>query len=419
MRPAADQTSIVELLKPSEAYGLLRATAGQAEALGARPFLVGGAVRDLLLGRPSLDLDVVVEGDAVAVATALAEAKGGEAAVHRQFGTATVKIGGQAIDLATARTETYASPGALPEVQPATISEDLRRRDFTINAIAASLSASSFGEIVDPLGGRADLDTGLLRVMHDQSFADDATRILRAFRYQARFGMALEPHTAELLRGHAGMLRTISGDRVRHELERIFQEAAPEQALELASEAGALQAIHPALAWDGNLSEQAAHARDEGHGEAGLYLALVGLRMSEGDAGEAAGRLALSGGLSRIFTSAPRLAALREDIEEPGLSRSRLFDILSVYDDRAIVACRIASDSRIMKERLLLYLEELTKVQPVLDGNDLLALGVPQGPHMGRVLAELQRARLDGEVETKSGEESLVGAWLEERQAQD
>src|SRR5437763_10234033 len=180
-------------------------------------FLVGGAVRDLLLGRGTVDLDVAIEGDARAVARELAGRLGGEAKEHDRFGTATVRAGDLTVDLATTRRETYAEPGALPEVEPARLGEDLARRDFTINAMAASLGAAALGELVDPHGGREDLEAGVIRVLHPGSFTDDPTRLLRAVRYEARFGFRMDPETERFARAAiaAGTPSTVSGARIR------------------------------------------------------------------------------------------------------------------------------------------------------------------------------------------------------------
>ncbi len=214
-------------------------------------YLVGGPLRDLLLDRPLIDIDIAVEGDAMALATELAtlvtkqktprsarpkpppsvRAEPVEAAAattpapgvvtHPRFGTATVRIPGHHIDLVTARSETYARPGALPTVRPATIEEDLLRRDFTINALALRLSSPRRGEIIDPTGGRRDLDARLIRVLHEHSFQDDATRILRGFRYATRLGFEIEPETLACIDRDLRYLDTISGARLHHEFARI------------------------------------------------------------------------------------------------------------------------------------------------------------------------------------------------------
>src|SRR6478609_3289396 len=219
----ADDNSIENLAAAMrDAYPELDAVRGAATG---PVYLVGGAVRDLLLGRGRSDLDLVVVGDAAALASRL----GAEALEHERFATAKVRLDGHEIDIASARTETYPRPGALPDVEPAEgIDADLARRDFTVNAMAIPLEGAG---LIDPHGGRADLDAGRLRVLHEGSFADDPTRALRAARYAARFGFELEPATAELLR--TTDLDTVSPDRRRAEMLRLAAEATAPRALAL------------------------------------------------------------------------------------------------------------------------------------------------------------------------------------------
>jgi tRNA nucleotidyltransferase (CCA-adding enzyme) len=231
----------------------------------APAYLVGGAVRDLLRGSASVDLDVAVEGDAHAVARALAERLGGEATEHARFGTASVRARELHVDLARTRRETYARPGALPAVAPAPLADDLARRDFTINAMAIGLTGAGAGRLVDPHGGRADLRAGLVRVLHPRSFEDDPTRLLRALRYAARLGFALDPETERRARAAAasGAPRTVSGKRIADELLDLLAEPECAAAVERMRELGLDRALHPALAADPDRVASAALASGE------------------------------------------------------------------------------------------------------------------------------------------------------------
>ncbi|MQA74496.1 MAG: hypothetical protein GEU88_09195, partial [Solirubrobacterales bacterium] len=204
-----------------------------AEAAGVRAHLVGGSVRDLLLGRDRADLDLVVDGDHMALARAL----GGELRVHDRFGTATVATAGGPVDVARARAESYAHPGALPRVRPSGLEADLARRDFTVNAMAVALARP--GELLDPLGGLEDLRCGTLRVLHEGSFADDPTRALRAARYATRLDLDPDPATLAGIRG--ADLATVSADRVEAELRRLAREERPRQGFELLSNWGLIE----------------------------------------------------------------------------------------------------------------------------------------------------------------------------------
>jgi tRNA nucleotidyltransferase (CCA-adding enzyme) len=213
---------------------LLALVGREADAAGVRAFLVGGVVRDLFLKRASVDVDVVVEGDGHAFARRLAGVFGVEPLLHQQFKTAVLKLPqGGVLDVVTARFETYSRPGALPVVEQAGISADLFRRDFSVNAIAVSLNADRLGEVEDSCGGMGDIEKKIIRVMHDQSFLDDPTRILRAVRYAARFGFKIEPHTLLLMKEAiaSSALSTVTPVRYFHEFRRIFFEKDPLVAL--------------------------------------------------------------------------------------------------------------------------------------------------------------------------------------------
>ena len=216
-------------------------------------YLVGGSVRDILLGEPNFDVDVVVEGDAIALARALSDELGGRVRAHQHFGTAVVLYGeDERVDVVTARSESYHAPAVLPTVAPGSIDDDLHRRDFTINAMAVSLKGDNLGRLVDPFGGREDLDAGRIRILHDRSFIDDPTRILRAIRYEDRYGFRMDDETVRLARecietGHVGDL---SGARLRDELEALLEEGDVSHAIPRLAELGAQKEIHPHVVAD-------------------------------------------------------------------------------------------------------------------------------------------------------------------------
>jgi tRNA nucleotidyltransferase (CCA-adding enzyme) len=342
----------------------------RAAAAGAPIYLVGGAVRDLLLGRRRGDLDVVVEGDAAAMARRL----GGEVTEHERFSTATASLEGVAIDLAGARTESYPQPGALPEVRPAGLYDDLARRDFAINAMALSLAGDT--ELIDPHSGAADLEAGLLRVLHDGSFVDDPTRALRAARYAARFGFDLESHTAELLR--EADLGTVSADRRATELLRLAAEPRAARGLELAAEWGLVRA-RP--------------------GAAELLPAVDAL---------------LAGPPWSEIAARPR-AMLAAALGPAG----REAELAAAQPPRPSAGVELARGAR--PEELALaramggawlddYVREWRGVMLEIDGSDLIAAGVPEGPAVGRGLAAALRRKLDGEI---AGREQELEAAVE------
>ncbi len=368
-------------------------------------YLVGGPVRDCLLGVPTTDFDLTVVGDAVTVAKRLAADIQGRLTVHQRFGTATVTAGSLTIDLVTARRETYISPGALPDVEPGGIADDLARRDFTINAMAMPLPAS-IGNLVDPHRGRADLEAGLIRVLHPGSFLDDPTRILRAVRYAARFGFTIEPETARLmaeaLAGRA--LSTLTGDRLRHELERILQEPNPAAPLRAADDCGALSAIHPTLT-AGHLPEVEEPVTPL------AWLATLIWPLSADEGAALSARVNAPSDWARLIRDTFRIRGIATALG----SASKPSEVCALLDGLAPDALRAAMimAGAPAANQIKSYLSDWWSVAPRLRGHDLLALGVPAGPGMGEALRELRRAHLDGETHSVRDEQELARKWAQ------
>ena len=398
---------------------------------GAPPcFLVGGAVRDLLLECDPVDVDIAVEGDAEAVAESLAVALGGAVTAHERFGTATVTAGGvDAVNLAQTRRETYPEPGALPEVEPAGLDEDLGRRDFTVNAVALALNGDRAGELSDPHDGRNDLRDGLIRILHPASFSDDPTRLLRAARYAARLGFALDADTERHARVAAatGALMTVSGPRVRDELIDLLAEDEAPRAVELLCDLGLDRALHPSLHGD---SELVASAK-LGAAETGADPALVALAAlttsrtapkraaGDGEATDPAGddraatadhAPALDVWLDRLgLASRARDAVLRAARKAPGLvddlrgelRPSQLRDLLD-GEPPEVLALALALGAP--ADPILDFVSRLRGTRLEITGADLLAAGLPESPALGRALAETLARKLDGEVTGRDDE---------------
>jgi tRNA nucleotidyltransferase (CCA-adding enzyme) len=231
--------------KLGDRVAVLDAVVREAADHDAAVYLVGGPVRDLLLGAPIGDLDLLLSGSLDKIARGVAARLRGKEILRPQFLTASVAAGEWSVDLARARRERYARPGALPDVEPAPVDADLARRDFTISAMALPLETASGPDLLDPFGGRRDLAARCVRVLHAESFRDDPTRLLRAVRYAARLGFRIEPSTARRFRTALAerALDTLSGDRIAHEIERILTEAEPGRALLRADRSGLLEGI--------------------------------------------------------------------------------------------------------------------------------------------------------------------------------
>ena len=400
----------IEQYFPQQLLWLVMNISGQATKLGQMVYLVGGVVRDLLLGYPSFDLDLVVEGDAVKLAQQMAEISQAKLLTHPRFGTAKFSYGNFTLDMATARGETYARPGALPVVTPGSLKDDLSRRDFSINAMAISLTPNDYGELVDPYQGKNDLEHRLIRILHPKSFSDDATRILRAVRYKQRLGFELEPQTARLLKRDIPMLDTISGDRIRHELELIFREKQPEFVIKRLAELGVLQKISTFLIGDGWIAEKFEKARrlKKPNQLSSLYFCLLTYSFSEREIEQFLDRLNISAKLSRAMRDTLLLKTRLSQLNKPSMKPSEIYYLLHEYEPLAIQANAIASESSMVHYHLQLFLTKLRYVRTSLNGEELKRLGISAGSEMGKVLQSLHKAKLDGEVSTKADEEKLA-----------
>ena len=407
--------ALEEQLAPEQLQrlGLL---ARASERHGAVPFLVGGTVRDLLLGQPTIDLDLSLVGASGDLAAALARELGGEVVARSRFGTSKLRLGDTVLDLATARKESYARPGALPTVVHGSIKDDLARRDFTINAMAVSLSSDRWGELLDDFDGRRDLERGLIRVLHASSFVDDATRILRAVRYMGRLGFGLEAGTTDLMARDLGYLETIKGDRVRHELERIFREHKAGAILELAQSLGVLTAIHPDLRLSADAQRRVREITVEPTVDNELlFVGMLTYAASSSRRPEIVTRLNMDRRWARVVMDTGSIRDALEELRSHEPRRSQVYRLLSGFDDAAVRVCALASSDIQAKGLLELYETELRDVKPLLDGDDLIELGAPEGPLIGELLDDLLTARLDGLLGTRDEEIAFVTRRIQEK----
>jgi tRNA nucleotidyltransferase (CCA-adding enzyme) len=411
----------IDAALPSPAREVLAAVTRLAAAHGARAFLAGGVVRDVWRGQPSAarDLDVVIEGDGPAVARALAAELGGALLEHERFLTASVQTADHGrIDVVTARTERYERPGELPRVLPGSMAQDLRRRDFTVNALALELASGSFG-LLDPFGGIADLERRRLRILHPLSFVEDPTRMLRAARYAARLGLTADRWT---LRCHALAVRlapypALSTSRVAAELERLLGEPSPGAALALAVRAGVVRILdsrwRPARGITRQLTTlDATLAWATTHRLASPLTVIALALASEQPAAVAATlpeRLGLSGEplarVRRALDEAPRLVAR----VRAASSRSEAARVLREAGGPAQALLHLTATDEV-RERVEWYAREGRAVAPELGGDDIIALGVARGPRVSEVLQALRDGRLDGRFVDRQAEIRYVRA---------
>jgi tRNA nucleotidyltransferase (CCA-adding enzyme) len=374
----------------------------------APAWLVGGAVRDLVLGATSVDLDIAIEGDARDVARAVAARLRGVAVEHERFRTATVKAERLTVDLASTRRETYAHPGALPDVEAAPLDDDLARRDFTINAMAASLAPDRLGDVRDPHGGRADLEAGVIRVLHPGSFVDDPTRLLRAVRYESRFGFRMDAETEQLAREAiaAGAPSTVSGARIRDELLDLLGEPAVAASVARLQDLGLDRALSPLLgdARPDDVADAAEAA--EARGGQRRFAALAAMVAPDPED--------LAGWVEDLHLRAEdRDAVLHAARKGPQLVRS-LGATLPDSALHALLHCELPETLGLAvalgarQAPIDRYLEHLSGARLEITGDDLRAAGIPEGPAIGRALRETLKRKLDGEVDGRENELALA-----------
>jgi tRNA nucleotidyltransferase (CCA-adding enzyme) len=400
--------NLVKRLSPT-LLSILRETSKLASTHGVEVFLVGGMVRDVLAGFQPRDPDIMATGGFPEFPLSVAERFGGELLKTTEFGTTSVRIQDIDLDLSTARRETYERPGALPTVFPGTVEEDLARRDFSINAMAISLSPDSWGELLDLNGGVQDLQIGRIRVLHDESFRDDATRMLRAIRYACRNGHRLEPHTKALIKRDLHYLDTLGGDRIRHEIEYFFIEQRVADMIEMAQELGVLSAVHPALRIYPNVLAGLRNIQLEQADDIELRLLALLVQSVTADAAESViERLHMNSDWARVIRDVVTVRAVSRELADENEKRSRIYEILHDLDPIAIESCTETATDPTAARWLHLYLDELHYIRPLLQGDDLLALGVPKGPKIGRLLCQLLNARMNGLTTTKDDEKAFV-----------
>jgi tRNA nucleotidyltransferase (CCA-adding enzyme) len=409
---------------------LLHRVAKAANEHEAAVYLVGGFVRDLLLDRPSLDFDLVVEGDAIALARSLARRYGGRVTAHRRFGTAKWHLddgspsgpaGLEAVDLVTARTEFYTHPSALPTVERASIQLDLHRRDFTFNTLAVRLDGRHYGELHDYWGGLDDLRQGLIRVLHSLSFVDDPTRMLRAVRFEQRFDFEIEPRTLELFETAASLLARVSGDRIRSELDHVFAEPRAERMFPRFKALGLLDTIEPGLGeipdtwvFADRTPDEAWELPSEIRGEplkTVLPYLFWFLDRSPADARRFARRLKLKQRVEKALLDACQLMTDLPSLE--GVLPSRITKRLDEADRLAVFAVRSALGDRPPAEAFETYARRWRHIKPETDGEALAARGLPAGPIYKTILTRLRSAWLDGEIHSAAEERALLDAEIE------
>ncbi len=443
--------SRLEKLLPLPQIALIKVVAEVASTVNYALFIVGGFVRDLLLEKPSIDFDLVVEGDAISLARAIYKRYGGRITSHSKFKTAKWMIDKQsptllndlnrfgngeikslihvpdALDFVTARTEFYPHPTALPLVEPGSIKLDLHRRDFTINTLALRLDGTYYGELYDYWGGLSDLRKGLVRVLHSLSFVDDPTRILRAVRFEQRFHFQIENRTMQLLLEAKDLLGRISGDRVRHELELIFIEDNACNMLTRLSELGILNVLHRDLIWDKwaevqskkigqeivinglDVNSQSPNTRRQ------LFYFLLTMRLNPASIEEIATVLRLPLRNKRLLLEVNHFWKEQETLKTNDIRR--IVTILEGAQPLSYYAASLFTEDECIKLNIERYINQWARIKCFTDSQKLKKLGILPGPLYRKIFNELRMARMEGKVKTEADELSLLDEILGNTQA--
>jgi len=419
--------SILNERLPRSIVNLLKHIGEIGNKLKYNVYIVGGFVRDLLLRRENFDVDIVVEGDGIKLAKAIGKELGGRIHTYKKFGTAVVILPNEfRVDIATARTEFYEFPGALPTVETSSLKLDLYRRDFTINTLAIKLNPGEFGLLLDFFGGQRDLKDGIIRVLHNLSFVEDPTRILRAVRFEQRFNFRISKQTLDLIKQSLklNLLLYVTGSRIWHELRCIFLEANPDIILKRLYELEALEAIHSALKWDQGIENLFKEIKvvlswfdllylEETYTREWVYLLGLLDKSAETEVKDCLFRLEWPSSKRETFLKYRKKVIeiyhhwRRKRSIKPSEVYFTLHDL--PIDFLLYLMAKLSSNQ---KRWLSQYFTKWRYIKPLLNGNDLKAMGIRPGPIFKTILETLLKARLDGKVKTKEDERSVVKEFI-------
>ncbi len=415
---------LIEERLPPAVNNALAAVADIADEVGFPVYLVGGIVRDLILRVPNLDIDIVVEGDGITFAGMLVKKIGGRMKSHQKFGTAIVVLpDGLKLDIATARLEYYEAPAALPTVELSSIKKDLYRRDFTVNTLAVRLNRKNYGELIDFFGGLRDIKERTIRVLHNLSFVEDPTRVLRAIRFEQRFDFRISKHTLNLIKTAVNMklFNRLTGERFYTELVLMLSEADPSKMLKRMKDLDLLKFIHANLKTITGTEQLFANIKDTLTWFKLLYLDVkveawfvyfLGFLdpMKDPMAEEVLERLSIP---AKIRARAKRSKKLYREVlylfyKDPDIPPSRVYDLLLPLDPETILLMMAKATQEQAKKYISLYLTRLRSVSIELTGDSLKAMGIPPGPRYKKLLSELLDAKLDGLIKNREEEVDFV-----------
>ena len=411
--------------------GLVVQAGKTAERSGIRAYLVGGFLRDLILGVENFDLDIAVEGDGIGFAEALAKGLQGKLVRHRRFGTATIILSwGVKLDIATARREVYPRPGELPVVTPGSIRDDLFRRDFTINALAVSITGSDFGKVIDLYGAKEDIRKKRVRVLHDLSFLDDPTRILRAIRFEQRFAFRIEPRSLKLAQEacRKKMLERVEPQRLRDEIILMLKERRPLLEIrrmkklvgfafispDLRVNAGSyalFRSVEASLRW---FDREMCHRRRLDNWI--IYLMALTQSLDERATAAFCRKFAFGRGETiRLISYKHHHRAIAEKLSVRKITPAKIFSILEPLSYELLVMLRAQYRNRLIRGRIEEFLKVYNGTKIHTRGCDLKKLGVLPGPEYKKIFDQVLFAKLNGKTPTKEDELELICRLLNKK----
>ena len=419
--------NVLSLLReklPPHILDLLMNAGDVAEAEGFHVYVVGGFVRDLLLRRPNLDVDLVVEGDGIAFAKAFAGRFGARVRAHQKFRTAVIVFpDGFKVDVATARWEYYKYPAAMPTVALSSVKLDLFRRDFTINTLAIKLNPKEFGLLIDFFGGQRDLKDRIIQVIHSLSFVEDPTRVFRAVRFEQRYGFRIGKQTLRLIRNavHLDIFSRLSGKRLLTELRLILEEPDPRAAIRRLAGLGLLKVIHQSIRLGPTEEEILARSYDvlawydllfrpQRPRRWVVYLLALLEGLNSQEVLEVMDRLGLVGSERNIFMEERKVSIKVLDLlsRRSFMKSSEVYWLLKGLDIDLLLHILSITQNEDARQAISKYITELQDVRPLLTGDDLKDMGLEPGPLFRTILHRLLEARLDGEVRHREDEVRLV-----------
>lgn len=373
-------------------------------------YLVGGAVRDIILGKTPKDLDFVVDKKAENISSEIALELNGEVLSNSEFGTSKLSVKKSIYDIANARSETYAHPGALPKVTRNSIDKDLWRRDFSINSVAIQLTQDEDWQILDPTDGLTDISHGTIRVLHNKSFVDDPTRIFRAVKYSIRFGFSIDEKTEKLIGNciKSNYINKISGNRILSEVSQILEENNFKTNIQLLSSLGILSSIHPKLKIGNALLDKLTKLNNDTKEDKSKLLTLFFSDINPENIDGICQRLDVNPKTVKMLHDIQTIKQNTKSLSKTKIINSELMMLLDKLDVESISSIQLISKNESLRKNLSNFLDKLRFIKPKIAAKEIISLGIDPGPQIGNLLADIRFAVADGILKTVNEEKQFI-----------